>query len=173
MKQLFYDEPPPGSSISWLGATPKLSPMQREMPFIKDNPDFHQTRASLVNVVRAEVYSDDDGASNGIVFEYADGSSECIGQRPVGLGTTKVTKIDHPRRIHARVFDVSTYSHHEKRTRKYECVEILLSANNSDLDLENWRSQDMVGDVMWSFRLREEVMKFSGPINVVNIRKIM
>jgi len=57
---------------------------------------MQHTYASLGDVVQAELYCDDEGASTGVLFKYADGSLESVGQRPVGLSTTIVTRVDFP-----------------------------------------------------------------------------
>ena len=89
MTYLLYGEPASGEAISWFGATPKLSSSSVAQPHNPaGEPLMQLTYASLGDVVQVEIYSDDAGASTGVLFKYADGTLESVGQRRVGLSTT-------------------------------------------------------------------------------------
>lgn len=161
MRQLLYDEPALAEPISWFAATPKLSlSSQMDLEDDGNDRDLHHTRASLMHVLQAEIYSDDHGASTGILFRYLNGSSECIGQRRMGLSTTNVAKVNHPNRIYFRNFEIKTYDHRMLPCKR-QCVEVQFALRDSDLHSREWQSQDMVGIVTWSFTLRKDIVQLS------------
>ncbi|KAF4624632.1 hypothetical protein G7Y89_g13537 [Cudoniella acicularis] len=160
LEHLLYDDPALGGAISWFGAAPKPSSLQTDPKDDGNDPEFHHTHASLMHVVQAEIYYDDYGASTGILFRYLDGSFESIGQRRVGLSTTKVTQVDLPLRIHFRAFEIETHDHRMLLCRR-QCVEVQLSSGDSELLFREWQSQDMAGTVTWSFTLRKDIVYLS------------
>jgi len=160
LKHLLYDDPALGGAISWFGAAPKPSSSQTDPEDDRSDPEFHHTHASLMHVVQAEVYGDDYGASTGVLFRYSDGSLESIGQRRVGLSTTKIIQVNLPSQIHFRAFEIKTHDHRMLPYRR-QCVEVQLSSGNSELLFKEWHSQDMVGTVTWSFTLRKDIVHLS------------
>ena len=164
MKYFFYDEPSLAEPISWYGAFPKLSSTASpKVPYVYDGvvPDFQYTHASLVHVVQAEIYNDDHGASTGVLLRYSDGSTECIGQRQVGLSTTKILQVKLPRRFHFREFEIMTRDCRGFACKR-QCIEARFTSDISErLSSKEWHSQDMVGAVTWLFTIRKDVIKLS------------
>ncbi|KAH7321943.1 hypothetical protein BKA65DRAFT_91431 [Rhexocercosporidium sp. MPI-PUGE-AT-0058] len=161
MRQLLHDEPALAAPISWFAATPKLSsPSQMNLEDDGNDHDLHHTRASLMHVLQAEIYSDDQGASTGVLFKYLNGSSECLGQRRMGLSTTKVAKANHPNRIYFRNYEMRTCDHRMLPCKR-QCVEVRFALGDADLRSREWESQDMVGFAIWSFTLRKDIFQLS------------
>ena len=105
--------------------------------------------------MQVEIYSNDVGASTGVLFKYGDGTLEFVGQRRVGLSTTKVTRVESPAWVCVREFEIPTHEHRNLSCKR-KCFEVHFSANDSEIHLSNkgWCSHRMVGKVFWAFKLR-------------------
>jgi hypothetical protein len=158
MAHLLYCEPTLGEAISWFGGALKPSSPSS----VTTNPaittgkaHIHLTVAPLKDIVQAEIYSDDVGASTGVLFKYADGTLECLGQRRVGLSTTEVTRVEYPTWLCSRHFEILTHDH-RGLPRKRKGVELHFSTKECEIHLSNeeWCSQRMAGKLFWAFKSR-------------------
>jgi hypothetical protein len=174
LKYLHYEELDIAEAISWFGATPKLSKCVVEMPYtVPEGAGYQQrTIASLENVRQVEMYYDEEPACTGLLLTYLDASQESVGQRRVGLSTTKITRIDSPRWICIQEFEIMAFEADGDEWVKRQYVEIQLQKEECKRHTgdEDWHCQPMRGEIQWDFDENHDVVEFlsENPLMVVS-----
>lgn len=161
-KYLYYEEPDPSEAISWFGATSKLSNCVVEQPYIVPEGGGYSQRtiASLENVSHVEMYYDEEPACTGLLLTYLDGSQESVGQRRVGLSTTKIIRIDFPKWICIREFRImaSELDGEEWVKRQYVNIHFPMEECKDHTAEEDQECTPMRGEIQWDFdENRDEV----------------